>query len=91
MRTHPETGKRALYLGRRFGSYIPPLPLDESEALLDELWDHATRAHLAWTQRWQVGDLIVWDNRCTLHRREGFAGHGLRRLHRLMTKGDRPV
>jgi alpha-ketoglutarate-dependent taurine dioxygenase len=91
VRTHPETGKKALYLGRRFGSYIPPLALEDSEALLDELWDHATRAHLAWTQRWQVGDLIVWDNRCTLHRREGFAGHGLRRLHRLMTKGDRPV
>jgi alpha-ketoglutarate-dependent taurine dioxygenase len=91
VRTHPATGEKALYLGRRFGSYIPPLPLEESEALLDELWDHAARAHLAWTQQWQVGDLIVWDNRCTLHRREGFAGHGLRRLHRLMTKGERPV
>jgi taurine dioxygenase len=91
VRTHPETGRKGLYLGRRFGAYIPPLPLDESEALLDELWDHATRAHLTWTQRWQRGDLIVWDNRCTLHRREGFAGHGLRRLHRLMTKGERPV
>ena len=91
VRTHPETGKKALYLGRRFGAYIPPLPLEDSEALLDQLWEHATRAQLAWTQRWQVGDLIVWDNRCTLHRREAFAGHGLRRLHRLMTRGDRPV
>jgi taurine dioxygenase len=91
VRTHPETGKKALYLGRRFGSYIPPLPLEDSEALLDELWDHATRPHLAWTQRWQVGDLVIWDNRCTLHRRESFAGRGLRRLHRLMTKGERPV
>ena len=40
---------------------------------------------------WQVGDLIVWDNRCTMHRREGFAGHGRRRMHRLMTLGERPV
>ncbi|MCC2664002.1 MAG: hypothetical protein K0S35_1924 [Geminicoccaceae bacterium] len=91
VRTHPETGRKGLYLGRRFGSYIPPLPLDESEALLDELWAHATRDELTWTQRWQLGDLIVWDNRCTMHRREAFAGHGLRRLHRLMTQGERPV
>ncbi|MGH6793320.1 MAG: TauD/TfdA dioxygenase family protein, partial [Methyloceanibacter sp.] len=54
-------------------------------------WAHATRAELAWTQRWQVGDLIIWDNRCTMHRRDGFAGHGRRRMHRLMTKGERPV
>ena len=54
-------------------------------------FNHATREHLTWIQRWQLGDLIVWDNRCTLHRRAGFAGHGLRRLHRLMTKGERPV
>ena len=91
VRTHPETGRKGLYLGRRFGSYVPPLPLDESEALLDELWAWATRAELTWTQRWQLGDLVVWDNRCTMHRREGFAGQGLRRLHRLMTRGERPV
>ena len=72
VRTHPETGRKALYLGRRFGSYIPPLPLEESEALLDALWAEATRDELAWTQSWQVGDLIVWDNRCTMHRRESF-------------------
>jgi taurine dioxygenase len=91
VRTHPETGRKALFLGRRFGSYIPPLPLDESEALLDELWARATRDEFAWTQRWQVGDLIIWDNRCTMHRRDGFAGHGRRRMHRLMTRGERPV
>ena len=91
VRTHPESGRKALFLGRRFGSYIPPLPLEASEALLDELWAHATRDELTWTQRWQVGDLIIWDNRCTMHRRDGFAGHGRRRMHRLMTRGERPV
>jgi taurine dioxygenase len=91
VRTHPETGRPALFLGRRFGSYIPPLPLEQSEALLDELWEHATREEFAWTQRWQVGDLIIWDNRCTMHRRDGFAGCGRRRMHRLMTRGERPV
>jgi taurine dioxygenase len=91
VRTHPESGRKALFLGRRFGSYIPSLPLEESEALLDELWAHATRDEFTWTQRWQVGDLIIWDNRCTMHRRDGFAGHGPRRMHRLMTKGERPA
>ena len=91
VRTHVETGRKAIYLGRRFGSYIPPLPLAESEALLDALWAEATRDELTWTQSWQVGDLVVWDNRCTMHRRESFAGHGRRRMHRLMTLGERPV
>ena len=91
VRTHPETGRKALFLGRRFGSYIPPLPLEASEALLDELWAHATRGEFAWSQSWQVGDLIIWNNRCTMHRRDGFAGHGRRRMHRLMTQGERPV
>ncbi|MDX1541678.1 MAG: TauD/TfdA family dioxygenase [Geminicoccaceae bacterium] len=91
VRTHPETGRKALYLGRRFGSYIPPLPLEESETLLDEIWGYATDDEFTWTQTWQVGDLVVWDNRCTMHRRESFAGHGTRVMHRLMTKGERPV
>jgi taurine dioxygenase len=91
VRTHPETGRKALFLGRRFGSYIPPLALEASEALLDELWEHATRDELAWTQSWQVGDLIIWDNRCTMHRRDGFVGQGRRRMHRLMTRGERPL
>ena len=91
VRTHGETGRKALFLGRRFGSYIPPLPLEESEALLDALWAEATRDELTWTQSWQVGDLIIWDNRSTMHRRESFAGHGRRRMHRLMTLGERPV
>ena len=75
----------------RFGSYIPPLLLAESDALLDEFWAHATREEFAWTQKWQVGDLLIWDNRCTMHRRDGFAGHGRRRMHRLMTRGERPA
>jgi taurine dioxygenase len=91
VRTHAESGRKALYLGRRFGSYIPPLPLEDSEALLDALWAEAARDELTWTQSWQVGDLVIWDNRSTMHRREGFAGHGRRRMHRLMTLGERPM
>jgi alpha-ketoglutarate-dependent taurine dioxygenase len=55
------------------------------------LWAEATRDELTWTQSWQVGDLVIWDNRCTMHRRESFAGHDRRRMHRLMTLGERPV
>jgi taurine dioxygenase len=90
VRTHPRTGRKALYLGRRFGAYIPGLPLAESEALLDEIWAQSARPEDVWTQTWQVGDLVIWDNRCTMHRRDAFTGHGRRRMHRLTTLGERP-
>jgi len=91
VRTHPVSGRKALYLGRRFGAYIPGLPLADSEALLDELWSHAARPEDVWAQQWQVGDLIIWDNRCTMHRRDAFTGQGRRRMHRLTTLGERPA
>ena len=90
VRTHPESQRKALYLGRRFGAYIPGLPLAESEAMLELLWSSAGRAEDVWTQEWQVGDLIIWDNRCTMHRRDAFVGLGRRRMHRLTTLGERP-
>jgi taurine dioxygenase len=90
VRTHPESGRKALYLGRRFGGYVPGLTLAESEKLLDLLWAHAGQPEDTWTQEWTVGDLIVWDNRCTMHRRDAFTGQGRRRMHRLTTLGERP-
>ena len=57
--THPETSRRALYLGRRRNAYIPGLPLAESEALLDELWSIATREEFTWRNEWQVGDVVL--------------------------------
>jgi taurine dioxygenase len=90
VRTHPESGRKALYLGRRYGGYIPGLTLAESERMLDLLWSHAGLADDVWTQEWRVGDLIVWDNRCTMHRRDAFVGQGRRRMHRLTTLGERP-
>lgn len=91
VRVHPLSGRAALYLGRRFGAYIPGLTLAESEALLDEVWAAAISPANVWSQSWQVGDLVVWDNRATMHRRESFKGLGLRRMHRLTTRGERPV
>jgi taurine dioxygenase len=84
---HPETGRQCLYLGRRRNAYIEGLPLAESEALLDELWHHATRAELSWYNTWCVGDLVLWDNRCTMHRRDPFDAASRRVMHRTQMKG----
>ena len=83
---HPETGRTGLYLGRRRNAYIEGLSLDESEALLDEIWVEATRASLTWTHQWRVGDLVVWDNRCTMHRRDAFDPATRRVMHRTQIK-----
>jgi taurine dioxygenase len=90
VRTHPSTGRKALFLGRRRNAYIPGLALAESEALLDELWQHATRDEFTWYQQWRVGDLILWDNRAVMHRRDAFDPAARRVMHRTQIKGDRP-
>jgi alpha-ketoglutarate-dependent taurine dioxygenase len=86
--THPETGRRMLYLGRRRNACIEGLPLAESEALLDEIWRFATREELVWKHEWQVGDLVLWDNRCTMHRRDPFDPGARRVMHRTQIKGE---
>lgn len=90
VRTHPVTGGKALYLGRRLNAYVPGLDLADSERLLDRLWAHCTRPEFAWTHRWRVGDLLIWDNRVAIHRRDGFDGRERRIMHRTQIKGDRP-
>jgi taurine dioxygenase len=85
---HPETGRRALYLGRRRNAYIGGLPLEQSEALLDQLWQYATRDQLTWYNQWQAGDVVLWDNRCTMHRRDAFDPTARRILHRTQIKGE---
>lgn len=80
--THPATGAKALLLGRRPHAYIPGLSVAESEALLDEIWAAAVRPELAWHHRWRVGDLVMWDNRWTMHRRDPFPDDQRRRMHR---------
>jgi taurine dioxygenase len=85
--THPDSGRRCLYLGRRRNAYIIDLPLDESEALLDELWAYATRDEYTWYNTWRVGDLVLWDNRCTMHRRDPFDPAARRIMHRTQIKG----
>lgn len=86
--THPETMRRMLYLGRRRNAYIGGLSLPDSESLLDELWSYATREDLAWHNEWRVGDLVLWDNRCTMHRRDPFDASSRRIMHRTQIKGE---
>ena len=85
---HPESGRRCLYLGRRRNAYLMGLELAESEALLDALWEHATQPQFSWTHRWRVGDLVMWDNRCTMHRRDPFDNASRRVMHRTQIKGE---
>ncbi len=83
----PGTGKPALFLGRRPRAYVMGLPLDDSEALLDELWQHAFRPTNVYEHRWQVGDLLIWSNYSTMHRRDEFDKATIRRMHRSQIKG----
>lgn len=86
--THPQTRRRALYLGRRRNAYIGSLSLKESEALLDQLWSCATRPELAWGHKWSAGDLVLWDNRCTMHRRDSFDAASRRVMHRTQIQDE---
>jgi len=67
VRTHPDTGRKSLYIGNH-SSHILGLPEAEGAAFLGELLEHATQRQFVYVQRWQLGDLIMWDNRCLLHR-----------------------
>ena len=88
VRTHPVTGRKCLYLGRRLNSYIFDLSLTESEAVLDEIWAHTCQDKYVWQHKWRVGDLIVWDNRCTMHHRNAFAPNTRRLMHKSTTAGE---
>jgi len=80
----------AANLGLRPLSYIVGLALEESEKVLDALWAHATRSDYAWFQKWSVGDLLLWDNRCAMHKRTAFDPAERRYMLRTQIKGTRP-
>jgi taurine dioxygenase len=88
---HPQSGRPALFLGRRRNAYVIGLSLAESEALLDEVWSIATRDEFTWYQDWQLSDTVMWDNRCTMHRRNAFDGSQRRIMHRTQIAGHKPV
>jgi len=83
---HPVSGDRALYLGRRRNAYIPGLTLEDSESLLNEIWSYVETA--VYRHRWAIGDVVLWDNRTTMHRRDAFDPSSRRIMHRTQIKGS---
>ena len=91
VRTAPLTGRRCLFLGRRPRSYVVGMPVEESEALLDALWSHATEPRFTLGHVWQSGDVVMWDNLGVLHRRDAFDSNARRKLHRAQIKGSEVI
>ena len=91
VRTHPDTGSKALYLGNH-ASHICGMPKAEGTALLEELLEHATQRQFVYAHRWRKGDLVIWDNRCLLHRAVANYDMGKYRrvLHRSVVRGTVP-
>jgi taurine dioxygenase len=83
---HPVSGDTGLYLGRRRNAYVMGLELAESERLLDEIWSYVETA--VYRHRWALGDLVLWDNRTTMHRRDAFDPKARRVMHRTQIKGS---
>lgn len=88
VRLHPVSQRKALFLGRRPGAYIHGLSIEESEKLLNAVWAHTTQERFAWYQKWRIGDLVMWDNRCVMHRRDAFDESLRRLMHRTQIVGE---
>ena len=91
VRTHPETGRKVLYVSRHV-SHVDGMDAAESDALLGRLMAHATDARFVYRYRWQPRDVVMWDNRCTMHRATAYDTAATRRvIHRTVVLGDRPA
>src|SRR5205814_5370949 len=82
VRTHPETGRKALFVSEHFTTRVIGLPEDESRALLDELFARSTRPEFVYRHAWRPGDMVFWDNRSLMHLAAGTPDHLRRRLNR---------
>lgn len=91
VRTVDGDGRQCLFLGRRLGSRIVGSPPKESEELLDVLWEHTIRDERMWSHKWEVGDVVIWDNRMTMHHRDPFDPISQRRLHKVQVAWEPPV
>jgi taurine dioxygenase len=89
-RTHDETGRKAVYVNRLMTVKVIDMPVDESERLLCALFDHSEKPEFQYAHKWQVGDLLIWDNRCSMHAREDFPADQRRLMLRTTVKGTRP-
>src|SRR5262245_21359067 len=91
VRTHPETGRPALYLNPNRMEQIVGLERTHSDALLDQLTAHATGEKYQYRHHWRRGDLVIWDNRCTMHKANADYPDGARRvMHRIVVAGEGP-
>jgi taurine dioxygenase len=84
---HPVNGRATLYLGRRRNSFVEGYTKEESDAVLEELWAHVTQPRFIYQHVWKLGDLVMWDNRSTMHRRDPFDKSARRVMHRTQIKG----
>jgi taurine dioxygenase len=91
VRTHPDTGRRALYVNGNYTKSFDGWTAEESAPLLEYLYAQVGRPEYSYRHRWQVGDLVMWDNRCTQHAVVGDTGGAERTLHRITIEGDVPV
>lgn len=91
VRTHPETGRKSLFVSPRFTVAIDGMTDDRAQPLLDELFEHQKKPEFIYRHKWRVGDLVFWDNRCTIHLAcGGIKPPGIRHLHRTSIAGDVP-
>jgi taurine dioxygenase len=91
VRTHPATGRKALYVNRLMTVRIEGLSEPESNELLATLFDHQERHEFIYEHVWRQGDLLMWDNRCTLHARTDFNPNERRLMRRVTILGEKPV
>ncbi|HEY0566694.1 MAG TPA: TauD/TfdA family dioxygenase [Xanthobacteraceae bacterium] len=91
VRTHPATGRKALYVNRLMTVQIEGLPADESEELLEMLFEHQEKPEFVYEHVWRPGDLLMWDNRCTLHARTDFSADERRLMRRVTVLGEKPA
>ena len=84
-------GRVSLFLGRRPHAYILGMEESDSDSLLDALWAHATQPKYSWHNEWQKGDLVMWQNRMVMHRRDAFDPSTRRVMHRTQLKGKSPI
>lgn len=81
VRVHPGSGRRTLYLASH-AMRIDGMPVPEGRILLRDLMEHATLPQFVYTHRWRAGDVVMWDNRCTMHRAREYDARQVRELHR---------
>ncbi len=89
-RTHPETGRKAIYVNRLMTDHVEDMDRADSDALLETLFAHVEKPEFVYEHVWRPGDLLMWDNRCTLHARTDFDPAQRRILRRMAIRGDLP-